>query len=251
MSLFQVYKVELVKMLKRPITYILLINYILPAFYTISIVTNAKHMMVQGEFDFIIFASVNWNMLTMVGLLEVLFAILTAQIFAYELEKGQIRLLTVRVGSRKKILVAKILTIATLVLLTYLIFYAFCIILYFGFIINTSIGGGRFTLRSLEFMLQDLIYIVQMFIVSGVVLLLSFYFKATATIMLGIGLTSVFLILQFFPTLKYFVPAYLATALSYSQISTSLAAALCGAYFMLSLVLIYLSIKKFEKMDIR
>jgi len=251
MSLFQVYKVELLKMLKRPITYILLINYILPAFYTISIATNAKHMMVQGQFDAIIFSSVNWNMLTMVGLLEVLFAILTAQIFAYEIEKGQIRLLAVRVSSRKKILLAKVLTIASLLVLTYLLFYAFCVILFYLFIIRTPIGGGKLSISSLEFMLQDLIYIVQMFIVSNVVLLLSFYFKAAATIMLGIGLTSVFLIMQFFPTIKYFVPAYLATALSYRQISTGLAAALCGVYFIISLIILYFSFRKFEKMDIR
>ncbi|HPU63428.1 MAG TPA: ABC transporter permease [Mobilitalea sp.] len=251
MSLFQIYKVELLKILKRPITYLLLINYILPAFYTISIVTNAKHMMVQGTFDPIIFSSVNWNMLTMVGLLEVLFAVITAQIFAYEFEKGQLKLLVVRVGSRKKLLLAKILTIISLLVLTYLLFYVFCILLFYVFITKTQIGGGKFSLKSMAFMLQDLIYIVQMFIVSSVVLLLSFYFKSATTVMLGIGLTSVLLILQFFPTLKYFVPAYLATALSHSQISVQLAAVLCGLYFIIALVILYLSFKKFEKADIR
>jgi len=250
MKLFQLYKVEMYKILKRPITYILLINYILPAFYSLSIAANAKHMMVQGKFDPIIFASVNWNMLTMVGILEVLFAILTAQIFAYELEKGQIRLFAFRTGSRTNLLLAKVLAIASLLVLTYLIFYVFCFILYYVFIINTPIGGGKFSIKSLEFMLQDLIYIVQMFIVSGMVLLLSFYFKAATTIMMGIGITSTLLVLQFFPTIKYFVPAYLATALSYSQISAKLAAVLCGLYFILALVILYFSFKKFEKIDI-
>lgn len=251
MSLFQIYKVELLKITKKPIIFILLINFVLPAFYTISIVTNAKYMTVQGEIDAIIFASINWNMLTMVGVLEVLFAILTAQICAYELEKGQIKLLTLRVGSRKKLLLAKVLTITSLLVITYLLFYVFCIILYYTFITKTPFGVGKFGINSLEFMLQDLIYIVQLFIVTNVVFLLSFYFKATATVMLGIGLTSLFLIMQFFPTVKYFVPAYLATALSYSLISTKLAAFLCGLYFILGIVILWFSFRKFEKIELR
>lgn len=251
MTLYQIYKVELLKILKKPIVLILCINFILPLFYTMSIFSNAEYLTVQGEFSAIIFASVNWNMLTMAGIMEVLFAIITAQIFAYELEKGQIRLLAIRVCSRKKLMLAKVFTLVTLLVLTYVVFYLFCFALYFMVIVNTSLGTGEFGINSLEFMLQDLIYIVQLLIVTCVVFLLSLYFKASVSMMLGIGLTAIFIFMQFFPVIKYFVPAYLATALSYSQISTKNAAVLCGVYFIFALLPLAFALQKFEKIDLR
>ena len=237
MKLWQVYKEELYKTLKKPMTLILLVALVLPLFYGISIVTNAKHVIVQGDFDAILFASVNWNMLTMTGIPEILFALITTHIFAYELERGQIRLLFLRVCDRKKILTAKMLAMLTMMLVFYALFYLWCFGVYYIFIVQTPLGNGMFlsTASSLQYMVMDL----------------GMYFKAFVSFMMGIGLTTIFIIFQFFPTVKYFVPAYIATALSQQRITTQLALALCLVYLGISFLPAAMAVRKFNGVDIR
>lgn len=253
LKLWQVYKEELYKTLKKPMTLILLVALVLPLFYGISIVTNAKHVIVQGDFDAILFASVNWNMLTMTGIPEILFALITTHIFAYELERGQIRLLFLRVCDRKKILTAKMLAMLTMMLVFYALFYLWCFGVYYIFIVQTPLGNGMFlsTASSLQYMVMDLIYLIQIMIVCGIVFLLGMYFKAFVSFMMGIGLTTIFIIFQFFPTVKYFVPVYIATALSQQRITTQLALALCLVYLGISFLPAAMAVRKFNGVDIR
>lgn len=253
MKLYQVYKEELFKILRKPITLILLVALILPLFYGISIVTNAKHVIVQGDFDAILFASVNWNMLTMTGIPEILFALITTHIFAYEMERGQIRLLYLRVCNRKKILIAKMLAMLTMMLLFYVVFYLWCFAVYYIFIVQTPLGNGMFlsAVSSLQYMVMDLIYLIQIMIVCGLVFLFGLYFKAFVSFMMGIGLTTTFIIFQFFPTVKYFVPAYIATALSQQVITTQLALILCFVYLGISILPAAMAVRKFNGVDMK
>lgn len=252
MKLGQVYKEELFKIIKRPIIYILLIALVLPIFYGISIITNAKHIMVQGDFDAILFASVNWNMLTMTGVPEILFALITTHIFAYEIERGQLRLLYLRVCSRKKIILSKIFTMLTLMMIFYLFFYICCFGVYYIFIVQTPLGSGAFlsSISSMSYMLMDLIYLIQIMIVCGIVFCFGLYFKAFISFIMGVGLTTIFILFQFFPTIKYFVPSYIATALSQQKITTGLAAVLCFLYLGISCIPAVIVVQKFGRNDI-
>lgn len=253
MKLFQIYKEELLKILKKPITLVLLIAFVLPLFYGISIVSNAKHIVVQGDFDAILFSSVNWNMLTMTGVPEILFALITTHIFAYEMERGQIRILYLRVCDRKKILLSKMLTMLTLMIGFYLAYYLWCFLIYYIFIVRTPIGNGDFlgSIESVQYMVMDLIYLIQIMIVCNIVFLLGLHFKAFVSFMMGIGLTTVFIVFQFFPTVKYFVPVYIATALSQHMITTETALLLCIMYLSISFVPAVIAIQKFRRVDIK
>lgn len=253
MKLYQVYKEELFKILKKPITLILLITLILPLFYGISIVMNAKHVIVQGDFDAVLFASVNWNMLTMTGVPEILFALITTHIFAYEMERGQIRLLYLRVCDRKKILLSKMLAMLTVMMGFYLMFYLWSFGVYYIFIVQTPLGNGMFlsSISSLQYGVMDLIYLIQIMIVSSLVFWFGLKFKAFVSFMMGIGLTTIFIVFQFFPTIKYFVPAYIATALSQQMITYGLALVLCMMYLGISFIPAVLAIKQFGRVDIK
>lgn len=253
MELFQIYKGELFKILKKPITLVLFIAFILPLFYGISIVTNAKHVAVQGDFDAMLFASVNWNMLTMTGVPEILFALVTTHIFAYEMERGQIRILYLRVCDRKKILLSKMFTMLTLMIGFYVVYYFWCFAIYYIFIVQTPLGNGNFlgSITSLQYMVMDLIYLIQIMIVCSIVFLLGLRFKAFVSFMMGIGLTTIFIIFQFFPTAKFFVPAYIATALSQQMISTECALLLCIIYLAISFIPAMIAIQKFRRVDIK
>lgn len=251
--MYQVYKEEVFKIIRKPITLVLLIALILPLFYGISIVMNAKHVIVQGDFDAVLFASVNWNMLTMTGIPEILFALITTHIFAYEMERGQIRLLYLRVCDRKKILLSKMLAMLTVILVFYIVYYLWCFGIYYLFMVQTPLGNGMFlsSISSLQYMVMDLIYLIQIMIVCSLVFLLGLRFKAFVSFMMGIGLTTIFIVFQFFPTVKYFVPAYLATALSQQIITTHFALILCCVYLSISFIPVIMAIKKFERVDIK
>lgn len=253
MKLHRIYKEELYKIRKKPITLLLLITFLLPLFYGISIVANAKHMIVQGDFDALLFASVNWNMLTMTGVPEILFALISTHIFAYEMERGQLRLLYLRVCDRKKILLSKILSVLTLIVGFYMMFYLWCIGIYYVFIVQTPLGNGMFlsSFSVFEYMVMDLIYLIQIMMVVSLVFLLGIRFKAFVSFMMGIGLTTAFIVFQFFPKVKYFVPAYMATALSQQTITTTFALGLCLLYLGISFLPVFIAMRKFEKMDVK
>lgn len=253
MKLYHIYKEEIFKMIRKPIIYILLIAFILPLFYGISIVMDSKHVVVQGDFDAVLFASVNWNMLTMTGVPEILFALITTHIFAYEMERGQMRLLYVRVCDRRKILLSKILAMLTIMMGFYVMFYVWCFGIYYSCMVQTPLGNGIFlsSALSLQYMVMDLIYFIQIMIVCSFVIWLGLRCKAFVSFMLGIGLTTIFIVFQFFPTMKYFVPAYIATALSQQIISTQFALILCLMYLGIACIPVVATVKEFEKMDIK
>ena len=252
MKLYQIYKEEVFKLIRKPITFVLLTAFILPLFYGISIVMNAKHVIVQGDFDAVLFASVNWNMLTMTGVPEILFALITTHIFAYEKERGQLRLLYLRACDRKKILISKMSAMLTVMQLFYMMYYFWCFGIYYVFIVQTPLGNGMFlgSVASLQYMVMDLIYLIQIMIVCSLVFLFGLKSKAFVSFMMGIGLTTVFIVFQFFPTAKYFVPAYIATALSQQIITTHLALILCCMYLGISFIPAIMAVKKFGRMDI-
>lgn len=253
MKIYQIYKEEVFKILRKPITLVLLTALILPMFYGISIVMNAKHVIVQGDFDAVLFASVNWNMLTMTGVPEIVFALITTHIFAYEMERGQIRLLYLRVCDRKKILLSKMLAMLTEILVFYVIYYLWCFVIYYLLMVQTPLGNGKFlsSISSLQYMVMDLIYLIQIMIVCNLVFLLGLRFKAFVSFMMGVGLTTIFIVFQFFPNVKYLVPAYIATALSQQIITTRFALILCCVYLGIALIPVMIAIKKFGRVDIK
>lgn len=252
MKLKKVYYEELYKLFKKPTTYALLVSFILPLFYVLSIISNSKHVVVEGNYDAVLFSSVNWNMLAMTGIPELLFALITAHILAYEMERGQLRNVYIRVCDRVKIILAKVASLYTLMLVFYVTYYIFCFALYYIFIVKTNLGNGNIISEtSIEFVTMDLIYLIQMVIVSNLVLLFGLYFKAFISFGLGIGVTTTFIVVQFFPKVRYFVPVYIATALSQHMISSGFALILCVMYLVLSFIPIAFAIRKFSRMDIK
>lgn len=250
MRISQIYQLELRKIIKKPIVYILLINFALPVFYGIAIVTNASHLTISGDFDVITYCSVNWNMLTMVGILDVLFAIIAAHIFPYEMERGQLSLLLTRGCNRKKVLLAKLMVLYTLLIFVYLLYYLLNIIIYYTVITaGTFINTVSVDPDSFRYMLMDLVYLIEIFIICNMVFLLGLYLKAATTVMAGIGLTAAFLILPFFPVVKYFVPAYAATAISNGQMNSFTAVLLCIGYLLIGSIPVLLACRRIEMRD--
>lgn len=251
MSLSKLYKTELYKYLKKPITLVLFIGLILPVFYGLSILQNAQYLQIQGSYDAMFFASVNWNMLAMTGVPEVLFALVATHIFAYELERGQIRLLIIKVCDRRKVLLSKFLVQISLIVSLYIIYYLVCMIIYYTIIIRTPLGNGDFgSSDTIHYMVMDWIYLIQILLVSSATFYLGIHYKAFTSFMISVGLTVSLIFLEFFPVVKYFVPAYTAKAVSSSEISSVQALALSGMFLIASFFPIFIAVREFKNIDI-
>ena len=86
---------------------------------------------------------------------------------------------------------------------------------------------------------------------AGLVFLLSLRYKTAICYMFAIGISTALLIMQFFPGVKYLVPAYVGGLLTYSMISPIIVAILCLVYMAFVGVCLVLAANKFERLDLK
>ena len=254
MSTRRLYKAELVKYLKKPITYVLFICLALPVFYNLSMLMDASYISAYGTSDALLSASLNWGLLTMTGIPEVLFALVSAHIFAYELERGQIRILAVKVCDRRKIVISKWLVVVTFVFGLYVIFHIFNLVAYYTILIHTESASGTLVnddlMLNLRLLIADWIGLTQILFVCGITFLFSMYFKAFASFMLSVSLIISFMIMTHFPIIQYIIPSQTAWALSMYHITMESAFALSILYLLAASLPIIFTAKKFMGKDI-
>lgn len=254
MKLNSIVKVEFYKLLHKRLTWVMFGTLFIPVFYTFSVVTDAEllQMMPAGALDF---ALAQWDLLGMTSLFQILFSVVTVSVFSSELEKKQLHLLVVKVCDRKKLVYAKFIVLALFMLLCYIAYILFSLGCYYLFVIHTPYGTGEFFGEGLRilgptFVVGGMLPMMDVFITAGVIFLLSLRYKTAICYMFAIGISTALLVMEFFPGVKYLVPAHVGRLLSYSQISPGAAAALCLVYLAFTTVCIALTAKKFERMDL-
>lgn len=255
MSMVQIYKIEFLKVMKKPITAILLIPLLLPLFYAISIRTDASFLNWGGQMNAISFSYMMWMMLQILGLTHVLFALSATHYFAHELEGGQIKGMLVRGCCRSKLLISKVLVQMSLLIGTYIIFYLFSTVLFLILGLKELMTQFQYTplMRSeiLAMGLGDLIYLVGIAMIITLVLCLGLYKRSLSSFLIGVSFHYVLILSQFFPIAKYFSPDYVAYQLTSSEgIPLGVGALMLGAYVLLTLIPIIVAIKKFNQIDI-
>lgn len=256
MNFVSIVKVEFKKLLKKPLILIMLAVFLIPIFYTYSILEDAPllQMTPSGALDF---AFGQWNLLGMTGLFQILFSLVVVGTFSAEIDRGQIKMAVLRQCSRKKLVYAKIFVLALFMLLSYICYIAFSIGCYYGFIMHTDYGTGKFISEALlsygiiKFIMSGIFVLIDTLITAGIVFLFSLKFKTGICFMLAIGTTTLFLIMQFFPIVRYFVPAYVGNLLDYGMITPVIAGALSLLYLAVVVIFIEITARKFERMDLR
>lgn len=256
MNLYRITKIEFQKLLKRHISLAMLGTLFVPVFYTYSILTDAPllQMMPSGALDF---ALGQWSLLGMTGLFQILFALVTVGNFSSEIDKGQIKMAILRQCTRKKLIYAKIISLALFMLLCYVSYIAFSLLCYYGAVIHTSYGTGEFVSKGIlavgvgRFIMSGIFPLIDTLLTAGIVFLFSLRYKTGVCFMLAIGTTTLLLIMQFFPVVQYLVPAYVGNLLDYGQITISVACGLCLFYFIIVAFCIEITARKFERMDLK
>lgn len=254
MKIRKIYTIEIHKALKKTITAVLLVSLVLPLFYTISVFVDASYMDIEGEFNMFMSASVYWKMLQYICLPQILLALLATQSFGYELENGQIKMLLAKGSGRSKLLISKILVNVTLLLASYIIFFLFSYILEWLFYGNTFQLYMFFewvTADNARFLLVDAIYLINIICISNIVVCLSLFKKPFTSFMVGVGISLMSMLLQYFPIIKYFIPMYVADQLTSYTISTIKAMAAFLIYVIMAVIPVIIAIKKFNQLDIK
>ena len=256
MSFGSIVKVEYRKLLKKPLSLIMLAVLLVPVFYTYSVLVDAPllQMTPAGALDF---ALGQWNLLGMTGLFQVLFSLVVVNTFSAEIDKGQVKMVVLRQCSRKKIVYAKMLVLALFMLLCYGLFIAFSIGSYYCFIIGTAYGTGEFISEAVRaygvapFVMSGFFTLLDTLLTAGIVFLLSHKLKTGICFMFAIGTTTLLLILQFFPVVQYLVPAYVGSLLDYGIITPPAAGGLGLLYLAIVIICVEISARKFERMDLK
>lgn len=256
MSFGLIIRVEFRKLLKKPLSLILFAVFLIPMFYTYSIMTDAPllQMTPSGALDF---ALGQWNLLGMTGLFQVLFSLVVVNSFSAEIDRGQIKMAVLRQCSRKKLVYAKMFVLALFMLLVYICYIGFSIGCYYGLIVRTDYGTGEFLSEAIlsygvvKFMMSGFFVLIDALVTAGIVFLFSLRFKTGICFMLAIGTTTLLLIMQFFPVVQYLVPAYVGSLLDYGMITPTTAGLLCLLYLVVMVVFVEITARKFERMDLR
>lgn len=248
-------KVEFYKLLHKCLTYVMLGALFIPVFYTFSVVTDAEllEMMSSGAMDF---ALAQWDLLGMTGMFQILFSLVTVGMLSSEMEKKQLHLAVLKTCGRKELIYAKAIVLALFMLICYVLYLLFSLGCYYLFVIHTPYGTGEFIGEGLKilgatFVIAGMLPLMDVLIITGTVFLFSLRYKTGICFMLAIGTSTLLIFMQFFPGVKYLVPAYVGRLLSYSQISPQLVTWLCILYLAFTTVCVVIAANKFERMDLK
>jgi len=255
-SFLLIVKVEFQKILKKPLSLIMLAILFVPIFYTYSVWVDAPllQMTPSGALDF---SFGQWNLLSMTGLFQVLFSLVVVNTYSAEIDKGQLKMVVLRQCSRKKIVYAKMFVLTLFMLLCYVLYIVFSMGCYYCFIVHTDYATGEFVSEIVQaygivkFVMSGIFTLLDTLITAGIVFLLSHMLKMGICFMFAIGTTTLLLILQFFPVVQYLVPAYVGSLLDYGMITPLVAGGLGLFYLVIVVICIEVAARKFERIDLK
>ena len=256
MDVFSIVKVEFQKILKKPLSYIMLSVLFVPLFYTYSVLSDAPllQMTPSGALDF---SFGQWNLLGMTGLFQVLFSLVAVNTFSAEIDKGQLKQAVLRQCSKKKIVYAKMLALTLFMLICHVVYLGFSMGCYYCFIIRTEYGTGEFISGAVRlygtarFIMSGMFTLLDTLLTAGIVFLFSHKLKTGICFMFAVGITTILLILQFFPVVQYLVPAYVGSLLDYGKITPPAAGGLSLMYLTIVVICVEFAARKFERMDLK
>ncbi|OPJ57601.1 hypothetical protein [Clostridium oryzae] len=140
-------------MIKRKTCWILLIPSILAFIVSfavrsgavkISADTAVKNQMLSCM-DYTVFI---WEFLSELGIMGILFILVASSQFSSELERGQIKMLLLRVGKRSQIVWGKFIAIITTFMISIFTLMVVTSTSYYIFIADSKFGNGKFALKA-------------------------------------------------------------------------------------------------------
>ena len=148
-------RMELFKLCKKKTTHLLAITLLLPVLFIISIHVGTSFIVESEEFVYTDTLSSQEQALSAIGfatamvgqshfVIVFLFFAISSILFGLEVERGQIRLLAVRAGKRRRLIMSKFIAAQLMQIIFYVVFMLLMIAAYYLFVANTEHGSGQF-----------------------------------------------------------------------------------------------------------
>jgi len=220
MEIWTIYKMEIIKTLKRKNSLILLIPSILVMIMAFGISTGGltftgDALSSGGKFACLDFITTIWAFFSALGIWGILLILVTAFQFSGEITSGQIKMTLLRIGKRGPIIVAKFLALLTTALGAFVLFTLTAGGGYYLFIANSSIGNGAFSSSMID--LSNTVAMI------GLIFLHLASFMAV-TLLVGLFLSPfiafIFSLISLF-VLNYLINTNAVEVLKYSALSVS------------------------------
>lgn len=250
-----VYKVELVKIIKRKDIILLIIMSLIPLFYSIGFASGSDIVTYIGEpMDAISFAASMTEMLHMVFLFYLFVCFTSSRSLAGEIQDKTLLFYIPRVKSRTTFYTAKICSLMTTSVFMFLIYIIISILSYFAFLSKTDIANGL--LFSAESILENVMSIfsfIYAITLSGMfIFTLSTKLKANACVVVYLLVFVGFIYgTQIVDVMKYFSPFHYITEFYVKGANIGALFALNTLLFLVgTIVLNMIGIKTFNKKDL-
>ncbi|WP_250673396.1 ABC transporter permease (plasmid) [Paraclostridium ghonii] len=218
-SIKDIYKIEIIKLIKRKDIWVMMTMIGIPMFYSIGIYTNSSVITYNGDgkeyaLKFVIHM---FQFVYMVYIFFFLISLSTAKSLAGEIENKSILLYTQRINNRKQIYIHKGLSLISVFSLICILFFITSLAMFYLFAVKrTDIISSTFFKREELFMLICsflIIYLLYVFMIN-LSLMLSSFLKQNSVLIITSIVYIVFAYLQNFPYVKYISPSYYVLQIS-------------------------------------
>lgn len=212
MSIYELMKIELYKLIRKKLVWVLLLINLLPLMYAMALRFHWSFVSVSVEgFSVVNFVSTMWTMVFIFGVPLFVLLFLSAGLLASERTEGQLMLAVTRVANRSKILEGKFLAVTMLTTLFFII-NILCSVLSFYFFIYGSVYFLPMEMNSS--LLSEIVLILGVYIfillLCYLVLLCSTKLSMVVSVVVVLLMYAGFSIMNYLPYVKYILPGYWA-----------------------------------------
>lgn len=255
--LMSFYYIELYKLFKRKdVLWSLLLGIFVPILFGVLMITGSGSINVNGHFSAIQYASGIFGFFKIVFLPYIIFIIFSSSSVANELEKGNISMLLVRSTSRLKVILAKFLSLSTIVI-TFIICVAMSGVSSFYFLVYSTKYSTK------EFLGTNYLPDIYSFILSGfefiliiaITMLLSLLLSTYKTLIVSIGFVVLMKAFESVDSVKRFIPTYMGNGsrlatLRQHELSTNIIQTTLVFCLYISIILVVICYY-FSRMDVK
>lgn len=260
MKIRAILRLELYKLMNKKTTYLLIITLLGPVIFAVSMYAGASFIYSTGSesYDVISYSGMSAfefaaTMYSQETYITYLIAIVISSILlSSEIEHGQILLFVKRICNRKKLLLAKYISLLTVYLIYFFIFITASILLYYAFVTKSKYGNGIFISEDIGKSLGMFLFsYIDLALASSVTLLLGVRMRTFASFAISYILWIISKYLDFFKSLERLVPESCAGYIMEKGMDAGEVLLRVSMFALYIFLIIFFAIRSFDKKDLK
>lgn len=259
MYFIHILKLELYKLIKKKTTYLLLLTLLVPLIFGYGMFVQISFLVTDGgsSFDVISDKGISAlqftaNMLSQSTYIVYLIVIIIASMaVANEFEMGQVRIYTIRMCTRSKIVLSKILSLFILIISYMGIYCLFSIGIYYIFVARSKYGNGEMFFKDFNSVSYMAVTMIGIMVVVTITVLLGIFLKTFHCFSVAYLIWFISKYLSFFDKLKLAAPDNCADVILMNGLRKTEILFWVGIYFVYIVVIALGACYIFNRKDIK